>query len=187
MDVIRQAFEDHVQTVQRSMEKLVPALGHAAELCRTSLAAGGKIILLGNGGSAADAEHLAAEFTGRYEIERKGLAAIALTAGAPSVTSIANDYGFERVFTRQLEALAKKGDVCIGITTSGKSPNVVRAMEKARMMGLHTIAFTGRDGGQVLEYADIALVVPSDTTSRIQEVHILLGHCLVQMVEKPAP
>lgn len=183
-DPIVQEFEEHISTARKCMEKLLPELREAAGICKEALQAGGKIIFFGNGGSASDAEHLAAEFTGKYELERKGLAAIALTSGSASLTSISNDFGFERVFSRQLEALARKGDVCIGISTSGKSPNVVRALEKARLIGAKTIAFTGRDGGEVVEYADVALIVPSDVTSRIQEMHILLGHCLVHLIER---
>jgi D-sedoheptulose 7-phosphate isomerase len=181
--LIRQEFEEHVQLAQRTAGAMEKEIQQAADLCREALLRGNKLFFFGNGGSAADAEHIAAEFTGKYQLQRKGLPAIALTSGSAALTSIANDFGFESVFSRQLEALAVKGDVCMGITTSGKSPNVTKALERAKIMGCQTIGLTGKDGGDIVEFCDVALIVPSDITSRIQEMHIIIGHIICNLVE----
>lgn len=182
-DQINKEFEEHIELAEKTVELLEDEILKAADLILETLKNGNKIVLFGNGGSAADAEHLAAEFTGKYQIQRKGLAAISLTSDSSAITSIGNDFGFDAVFSRQLEALGKKGDVCIGITTSGKSPNVTKALEKAKIMGLKTIGLTGKDGGDIPEFCDISLIVPSNTTSRIQEIHILIGHIICNLVE----
>lgn len=144
----------------------------------------GKLLFFGNGGSASDSQHLAAEFVGRYEKERRGLSAIALTTDTSILTAVGNDYGFENVFARQIEALGKSGDIAVGITTSGNSNNVVLALERAREMGLYTIAFSGRQGGKVKSLADLAFVVAAEKTSRIQESHIMIGHILCERVDE---
>jgi len=158
----------------------VAALGHAMA---QALASGHKIIFFGNGGSAADAQHLAAELSGRYMMERPGLAGLSLTANTSALTAISNDYSYEAVFARQLEALGCPGDVAIGISTSGKSANVVRAMEIARSKHLITAALTGRSGGTLVSRVDHCIRVPSDCTARVQEAHILTGHILCEIVE----
>jgi D-sedoheptulose 7-phosphate isomerase len=150
----------------------------------TSLKAGGKVFFFGNGGSAADAQHLTAEFTGRYLKERRALPALALSVNSSSVTAIGNDYGFDLVFARQLDALGKQGDVAVGITTSGNSPNVVRAFEVAKSKSIVTVAFTGESGGVVKNIADYAVRIPSEETPRIQECHILTGHMICEIVEE---
>ena len=149
-----------------------------------SLRAGGKVLFFGNGGSAADAQHLAAEFTGRYLKERRALPALALHTNTSSLTAIGNDYGFEFVFARQLEALGKEGDVAVGISTSGNSSNVVRAMEAAKAKSIYTVALVGASGGAMRELADCALCMPSNETPRIQECHILTGHLICEIVEE---
>lgn len=154
----------------------------AREMART-LRAGNKILWCGNGGSAADAQHLAAELVGRFQRDRRGLASIALTTDTSILTAVANDHGYERVFSRQVEALAVEGDLLVGISTSGHSTNVCLALETARSLGVFTVAFTGEGGGKIAEIADLALCVPSQDTARIQESHILCGHLLCDWVE----
>lgn len=150
----------------------------------SALRAGGKIILFGNGGSAADAQHLAAEFTGRYLKERRALPALALHANTSAVTAIGNDYGFDLVFARQMEALGKEGDVAVGISTSGNSRNVVRALEVAKAKSIYTVALTGASGGKMKEVADCTICIPSEETPRIQECHILTGHIICEIAEE---
>ena len=140
-------------------------------------------MLCGNGGSAADAQHIAAELSGRYKKERKGVAGLALTTDTSALTAIANDYAFENVFARQVEALAKKGDLIIGISTSGNSDNVIRAFQKGREMGCKTIGLTGKGGGKFNGQCDLNVIVPSDDTPRIQEMHILIGHIICQAID----
>lgn len=163
---------------------LRPQLLRAAEVLIACYRGGGKAIFCGNGGSAADAQHLAAEFLGRYLLERRPLPALALHANTSALTAIANDYGYEQVFSRQLEALARPGDVLVGLSTSGNSASVVEALQVARRLGLTSIALTGAGGGRLAPLADILLAVPSTETPRIQENHILIGHCLCQAVEQ---
>jgi len=149
-----------------------------------ALKRGNKIIFCGNGGSAADAQHLTAEFTGRFSLERRPLPAIALNTNVSAITAIANDYGYDEIFLRQTQALAQSGDVLIGISTSGNSKNIVKAFEYANSIGVTTVAFTGESGGKMKEIADILLNVPSVCTPRIQETHITLGHIMCEIVEK---
>ncbi|MDP9954616.1 D-sedoheptulose 7-phosphate isomerase [Epilithonimonas hungarica] len=144
---------------------------------------GNKILLFGNGGSAADAQHIAAEFTGRFVKERRGLPAVAITTDTSALTAIGNDYGYEKVFERQIEALANPGDVLIGISTSGNSGNVIKALLKGKELGCNLIGLSGRDGGEMNDICDFNLIVPSNVTARIQEVHILIGHILCQIVD----
>jgi D-sedoheptulose 7-phosphate isomerase len=183
-DFVSQAFADHQATVQLALERLRPAILQAAQMVVETLQAGGKVLWCGNGGSAADAQHLAAELTGRFVRERRGLPAIALTTDTSALTAIGNDYGFDQVFARQVEALARPGDLLVGISTSGNSPNVALAMQAAQQVGCRCLALTGRDGGQLTALAHLNLVVPSTVTARIQEVHILIGHLLCQAVDE---
>lgn len=164
-------------------ENLADRLAIAARLVAEALRRGNKVMFCGNGGSAADSQHLAAELVGRYRRNRPGLAALALTVDTSALTAIGNDFGFEEVFSRQVEALGQPGDVLVAISTSGRSPNVLRAVEAARALGLKTVGLVGRDGGQLAGLVDLALVVPSEDTARIQECHITLGHILCDLVE----
>jgi len=182
--IVRSVLADAIATHER-VSRLDPApIVAAAAAVSASLGAGGRVLVFGNGGSAADAQHAAAELVGRFERDRTGFAAVALTADASVLTSVANDYGFERVFARQIEALGRPGDVALAITTSGRSPNVVAALRLARERGLRTIALTGRDGGEAGREADVHVNVPSASTARVQEVHRTLLHALCAMVEK---
>ncbi len=164
-------------------ENLADRLAAAARLVAEALRRGNKVMFCGNGGSAADSQHLAAELVGRYRRNRPGLAALALTVDTSALTAIGNDFGFEEVFRRQVEALGRPGDVLVAISTSGRSPNVLRAVEAARALGLKTVGLTGKDGGPLAGLVDVALVVPSEDTARIQECHITLGHILCDLVE----
>lgn len=163
---------------------VVPTVARVSEILITALRQGNKIMLFGNGGSAADAQHIAAELVGRFAFDRPPLPALAFSVNSSCVTAIGNDYGFEQVFSRQLEALARPGDVAIGISTSGNSPNVIKAIMKAREMGLQTVGLTGNTGGNLKKIADYCICVPSDETPRIQECHILVGHILSELVEQ---
>ena len=173
----------HLETITKVIETMEDDLVQASLLVVETLKNGNKILLCGNGGSAADAQHIAAELTGRYKSNRRGLPAIALTTDTSALTSIGNDYGYDRVFDRQVEALAFKGDLIIGISTSGNSQNVVNALKLGYKLGCKTLGFSGRDGGAMNEVCDINLVVPSDDTPRIQEMHILFGHTICQIVD----
>jgi D-sedoheptulose 7-phosphate isomerase len=162
-------------------------LGTLTAVIRTvaqAMEAGNKVLLFGNGGSAADAQHIAAEFVNRFSMERPPLPAISLTTDSSILTSISNDYSFAEVFAKQIKALAKPGDIAMGISTSGNSANIVRAFEVARELGLVTVALTGHSGGAIAEMTDYALIVPSRKTPRIQEVHITVGHVICEMVER---
>lgn len=170
--------------VKRSLKGHALTICHVAEAWRDALQAGNKVIFFGNGGSAADAQHLECELAGRFYLDRRPLPAVALTVNSSSLTAIGNDFGFEQVFARQLEGIARPGDVAVGISTSGNSPNVVVALRKARELGLVTIGFTGRGGGQARELCDLWLPIDSDDTPRIQEGHILAGHIACEMVER---
>jgi D-sedoheptulose 7-phosphate isomerase len=179
------SIEASILTVQRlhSSTQALATLTKAAEICIAALRRGNKLFLFGNGGSAADAQHIAAELVGRFAFERPALPALALSVNASCITAIGNDYGFERVFARQIEALARSGDVAIGISTSGNSPNVVQGLATAKKLGLHTIALTGASGGKLKGAAKYCICAPSDQTPRIQECHILIGHVLAELIE----
>ncbi|WP_251440713.1 D-sedoheptulose 7-phosphate isomerase [Veillonella intestinalis] len=181
--LIAERFTDHLDVFGQTMEQM-EIIQLIAERCKTALASGNKVLFCGNGGSAADAQHLAAELIGRFQKERRSLAAIALTTDTSILTAVANDYGYEEVFARQVEGLGRAGDVLIGISTSGNSGNVVQAALKARDTGMHTIAFTGEGGGKLKEICDITLPIPSKVTARIQEMHILVGHIICELVEE---
>jgi D-sedoheptulose 7-phosphate isomerase len=188
MDEFRQIVEaarsEHHRLVDAFLDRDAEDLLTLARWCAGSLRAGGKILLFGNGGSAADAQHLAAEFVNRFDRDRPALAAIALATDGSVLTSIGNDASFEAVFARQIEALGRPGDVAIGITTSGNSPNVLAGLLTARRLGLKTASLLGRDGGAAASAAELRLIVPGETTARIQEVHILAGHLLCRLVEE---
>ena len=182
-NVIEKEFLGHLETIQKVIETMNKPLQEASQLAVDTLKAGNKILLFGNGGSAADAQHIAAELTGRYKTERRGLPGIALTTDTSALTAIGNDYGYDRVFDRQVEALASKGDLLIGISTSGNSKNVINAFKIGQEIGCKTIGLSGRDGGAMNDYCDINLVVPSNDTPRIQEMHILFGHTICQIID----
>ena len=183
---IEQHFAASIAAKQGTLATMGPCIVQAAELLAERLRQGHKILVCGNGGSAADAQHFAAELVNRFEIERPGLAAIALTTDSSALTSIANDYAFEHIFARQVRALGRPGDILLAISTSGNSPNVLTAMTAARERGLSTVALTGRDGGRMagqLGEGDIELRAAATATARIQEVHILVIHCLCDLVD----
>jgi D-sedoheptulose 7-phosphate isomerase len=176
-------FAEHNEVAQRTQAALAQAFPPLVAACVAALRNGGKLMLFGNGGSAADAQHLAAELTIRYKQNRAALPALALSTDTSALTAAGNDLGFEHIFARQIEALGKAGDVAIGISTSGKSPNVIAALKQAKAMRLVTIAFTGQRGGDLVGLADHVLVVPSDTVARIQEMHIAIGQMLCGAIE----
>ncbi|MFA7665598.1 MAG: phosphoheptose isomerase [Burkholderiaceae bacterium] len=183
---IRDHFEDSARLKRDAVEQLAEPVAAAVELMTAALAADHKILVCGNGGSAGDSQHLAAELIGRFERERPELAAIALTTDSSILTAVANDYSFEQVFARQVRGLGREGDVLVAISTSGNSPNVLAAVEAARERGLAVVALTGRDGGRLGESlgdGDIHLCVPHERTARIQEVHLLIIHCLCDGID----
>lgn len=183
LDRIGAAFREGAELRLRAAERCGPAIAEAAGVITGCLREGGKVFFFGNGGSAADAQHLAAEFVGRFVLERRALPAIALTTDSSILTAIGNDYGFDQVFVRQVRALGHPGDVAVGISSSGNSPNVVEAIRVAADQGLRTIAMAGKDGGPLAKAAEIAIVIPSSNTARIQECHITVGHLLCELVE----
>lgn len=170
--------------VMEEMDALEEEFAHAAASCVEAISGGGKIMFFGNGGSASDAQHLATELSVRYVKDRPAIAAIAITTDSSVLTAAANDMGYEQVFSRQIEALGRPGDVAIGISTSGKSPNVLRALDKAKTQGMVTIGLSGADGGPMKDFTDHILEVPSRSTARIQEMHITLGHMLCAAIEQ---
>ena len=176
-------FAEHHDVARRSEAALSAAFTSLVKACVASLKGGGKLMFFGNGGSAADAQHLATELTIRYKANRAALAAIALTTDTSALTAAGNDLGFERIFARQIEALGKPGDVAIAISTSGKSPNVTAALQQAKTMRIVTAALTGKGGGDLPGLAEHVLLVPSSTTARIQEMHIMLGQMLCGAIE----
>ena len=180
---IQKEFNDHIATSKFTLENISEALENAALMCINCLSVGGKIILFGNGGSAADAQHIAAELVGRYKNERKALSAISLTTDTSALTSIGNDYGYDIVFERQIEALANKNDVVIGISTGGKSINVIKGISAAKKIGCKTIGLSGRDGGEFNNICSLNIIVPASETARIQEMHILIGHTICQLID----
>jgi len=183
LDYIIKSIQESTD-VKKSLLKKPEIIKEAAEIIVSTIKNGGKILICGNGGSASDAQHMAGELVGRFEAERKGISAIALTPDSALITAVSNDYGFENLFKRQVDALGKKGDLLIGITTSGNSINVINALKKAREMDLLTIAMTGEDGGEAFKIADLTIKVPSKRTCRIQESHITIIHILCGLAEK---
>jgi D-sedoheptulose 7-phosphate isomerase len=183
-NILRKNIESSIEVHARLVDACLPAMTVAANALIAAYRGGRKALFFGNGGSAADAQHLAAEFLGRYLIERRPMPAVALHANTSAVTSIANDYGYEHVFSRQIQALGVAGDVAVGISTSGNSLNVLEALRAARQMGLYTIGLTGAGGGSMRELVDVLIAAPSSETPRIQECHILVGHALCDAVEQ---
>jgi phosphoheptose isomerase len=182
-DRVRAAFDEAIRLHQVVADREVTAIVKAAVLVRDAFGSGRKVLVFGNGGSAADAQHFAAELVGRFEVERRGWPAIALPADAAVVTSVANDLGFAEVFARQIEALGQPGDVALAITTSGASANVNLALRRARAAGLTTIALTGRSGGETAALADVHVNVPGTTSARVQEVQRTVLHVMCQLIE----
>lgn len=180
---IKKIFQDSIEVKQAALDQNLNAIESAVKALAVSLRAGGKVLIFGNGGSAADSQHIAAEFVGRFQKERRALAAIALTTDTSALTALANDYSFDMVFSRQVQALGRKGDIALGLSTSGNSKNVIAAIETARTLGLVTITLTGNDGGKLAGLSDIKIVVPSKVTARVQEAHITIGHCVCELVE----
>jgi len=183
-NTIKNEFISHLETIQKVIKSMEEPLEKASLLAINTLKNGNKILLMGNGGSAADAQHIAAELTGRYKTERKGLAGIALTTDTSALTAIGNDYGYDRVFDRQVESLAQKGDLLIGISTSGNSKNILSALKVAKAKGLKTIGLSGRDGGLMNQYCDSNIIVPFKETYVIQEYHLPIYHALCAMIEE---
>ena len=182
-EIIRNIIEESIELKRKFIKINTDLIINAADKISDSIASGHKILLFGNGGSAADAQHIAAEFINRFRIERPPLAALALTTDTSILTSIGNDYSFDDIFSKQILALGRAGDVAIGISTSGNSKNVIKAIEAAKDNGLFTIGFTGR-GGSLASLADMVFAVESDVTARIQEVHITLGHIICELVDR---
>ena len=183
-EAIVQVFQESADVKVRFIRQNASSLGQVVNMVVKAFKAGNKVLLFGNGGSAADAQHIAAEFVNRFLIERPPLPAIALTTDTSILTSISNDYGYADSFSKQVKALGREGDVAIGISTSGAAPNVIKAIKVAKEMGLKTVGLSGGDGGDLAKLVDIALVVDSQSTPRIQEVHITIGHVLCEMVDR---
>jgi D-sedoheptulose 7-phosphate isomerase len=181
--MVIEELKDHQNTIQQVIDTLIPDIEKACVLITETIKAGKKVLLAGNGGSAADAQHIAAELSGRFVKDRKALPGIALTTDTSALTAISNDYGYNHVFSRQLEALAQVGDLFIGISTSGNSEGILNAFRSAKSIGCRTLGFSGRDGGKMNSLCDLNIVVPSASTARIQEMHILIGHILCKAVD----
>jgi len=184
IDKIEKDIQESIRTKESLLKTHVPLIEKATKTIYGALKNGHKVLFFGNGGSASDSQHLAAEFVGRYEKERRGVPAIALTTDASILTAVGNDYGFDHIFERQIEALGQKGDVAFGISTSGNSENVLLGIQKAKSKGLFTIGLSGRDGGKLHGLVDLSLVVPSQKTARIQESHIMIGHIICERVDE---
>ncbi len=183
-NIINARIKEHMELIQIVAQSEITAqVEEIATIVKEALAKGKKVLFCGNGGSAADSQHLAAEFVGRFQVERKGLPAIALTVDTSILTAVANDYGYDQVFARQVEALANEGDVLIGLSTSGNSPNVLNAIAIAKDKGMKTVGFTAQGGGKMATECDVCVAVPCKVTARAQEVHILLGHILCELVD----
>lgn len=184
LDVLEKAMTEHQIVMELVKTKLRSDIEVVAEKCKEAITNKQTIFFMGNGGSAADSQHLAAELVGRFVKERKGLPAIALTTDTSILTAVGNDYGYDEVFSRQVEALVRPNDIVIGITTSGNSSNILYAMTKAKENGAITIGLTGKDGGLLREISDHCIVIPSNTTARIQEAHILIGHIICEIIDE---
>lgn len=182
-EIIQKELSEHKETINSVINVLPSTIQKACEMSLETIKSGKKILLCGNGGSAADAQHIAAEFTGRYKVERKGLPAIALTTDTSALTAIGNDYGYDRVFERQVESLANPGDLLIGISSTGNSDNVIKAFKKAKEIGCKTVGLSGKGGGNFNDNCDLNVVVPSEDTPRVQEMHILIGHTICQIID----
>ena len=183
-ELINSAFNEHIDLAKETLNSIAVKIEESSEVIARSIESGGTIFWCGNGGSAADSQHIAAEFVGRFKKDRKPLRSISLTTDSSVLTCIANDYSYEEIFSRQLSALARSGDVLVGITTSGESDNIKQVLIQAKKMKIKTIALLGKKGGICKDYADVPLIIPSNTTARIQEIHILIEHLLCELVEK---
>lgn len=182
--IIQARFEEHLAVANAVMQSdILAQVERVATVVKAALANGNKVLFCGNGGSAADSQHLAAEFVGRFQKERQGLPAIALTVDTSILTAVGNDYGFDKVFVRQVEALGNKGDVLVGISTSGNSPNVLAAIELAKSKGIFCVGMTAAGGGNMMEVCDECIAIPAKITARAQEMHILIGHILCELVD----
>ena len=186
VDFLAAQIDEHAAVASAVKDQVAEPFNRLSAACIASLRAGGKILFCGNGGSAADAQHLAAELVVRYVKNRKALAALALTTDTSILTACSNDFSYDDIFVRQVEALARPGDVLVGISTSGRSPNVLKALAAAKNMGVFTAGFSGQKGGDMTAICDVTLMVPSTVTARIQEMHILIGHCLCDLMEQDA-
>jgi len=183
IDTIKKEFLGHKKVIEKIIDKILPDVEKASIMAIETLKNGNKLLFCGDDGSAADAQHIVAELSGRYKKERKGLAGIAITTDTSVLAAIGNDYDYNRVFDRQVEALANKGDLLIGISTSGNSQNIINAFKVAKEIGCKTIGLSGRDGGKFHDVCDLNIIVPSDNTPRIQEMHILIGHTIYQLID----
>ena len=181
---IKDILLESIQVKEEILRNQIDQIAQIAQLMIDCLKKDGKVIVFGNGGSASDSQHIAAELVGRFKKDRSALAGIALTTNTSIITSLANDYGYDVVFSRQVEALGKKNDVVLGISTSGKAKNVALGIKQARKMGIKTVALSGGDGGDIVKLADVSLVVPSKITARIQEAHITIAHIICEMIEQ---
>jgi D-sedoheptulose 7-phosphate isomerase len=181
--IIENEFNEHAKAIKDTVKVAINDIENAAKICIECLKNGNKILIFGNGGSAADAQHIAAEIIGRYKTDRKGLAAIALTTDSSVLTAISNDFGYSEIFTRQVEALARPGDTLIGISTGGSSQNVVNALKIAKNIQCQTIGLSGKDGGRFNTICDVNIVAKAQDTARIQEMHILIGHTICHLID----
>jgi D-sedoheptulose 7-phosphate isomerase len=181
--MVIEELNDHQQLIKKVIEQLTDDIEKACEMIVSAVQNGNKVLIAGNGGSAADAQHIAAELSGRFVKQRRALPGIALTTDTSALTAIANDYGYDHVFSRQIEALAKQGDLFIGISTSGNSPGILNAFETAGNLGCNTLGLSGWAGGKMNGLCDLNVIVPSEVTARIQEMHILIGHILCKAVD----
>lgn len=183
VDRIKAIWNEHLE-IAKALPGLAPAVSQMVDMIYSSLASGGQLLIAGNGGSAADAQHIAAELTGRFLLERQPFRALALHVNTSSLTAIGNDYGYEHVFARELSAHARQGDILLAITTSGNSANILRAIEEARKLKVVVIGLTGESGGKMRAACDLCLCVPSKSTARIQEMHITIGHAMCELLEE---
>lgn len=184
LERIKDILIESIQVKEEILRNQIVSIRDIAQLMIDCLKKDGKVIVFGNGGSASDSQHIAAELVGRFKKDRSALAGIALTTNTSVLTSLANDYGYDVVFARQVEALGKKNDVVLGISTSGKAKNVALGIKQAKKMGIKTVALSGGDGGEIVKLADVSLVVPSKITARIQEAHITIAHIICEMIEQ---
>ena len=183
-EIIKNIIQASIDAKRKLLESEASNIEKAVNVIQNCINKGGKLLIFGNGGSAADSQHIAAEFVGRFKLERKAMPALALTTNTSTLTALSNDYGFEAAFKRQIESLGNKGDVALAISTSGNAANVIEAVKAAKERGLSTIALTGKGGGSLSPLCDITILVNSQDTARIQETHILVGHIIAEIIEQ---